>query len=94
MKVLSHITLTIISTPMKKKLSSRAIRQEIEKVLLTKGVELYRPEQAEKIMKPSDGETATLPKVSVLRVMRTEEVNSSHLHEDPQKALGIMKFST
>ena len=57
------------------------IRQEIGKELLTKGAELYRTGQAAKRMKPGDGEPTTLPNASVLRVMRTEEVNSRHLHD-------------
>ena len=70
------------------------LRQEIGKVLQTKGAELFRTEEAVKKMKIEDLEPGNMPKASTLRVAKVEYKKSTYLDPDPIKAIQIMKLTT
>lgn len=94
MEIACEIKKSKNSAECKKRYIRNPIRNKIANELLSKGAESYRTEKASEKMKPGDKEPPTLPKASTLRVIKSQQIKANHLHEDPRKALEIMKYST
>lgn len=68
-------------------------REIISKLLCSKPAEIYRIEEAGINMLPGDSGPPFLQSLNVLKNAKCAYIKKEHLHEDPRKALEIMKHT-
>ena len=69
------------------------MREEVAKLLCKKPAEIYRIEQAGEKMLPGRPEPPNLPGLNVLKTAKHQFKRSQYLHEDPRRALELMKHT-
>lgn len=66
-------------------------QKKIGKILCQKSVNLFRAEEAKRLMSPGDLEAPIFYKANVLHTAKHEKITSDYFDSDPIKALQILK---